>query len=84
MWLNKLKIAIIEKNTDNLNKLMDELPELESQEEINSAITLLAEATALVKGLQDETKFSMIQMKKNIDFLNATQAPRINSLDIKS
>ena len=84
MWLNELKIAIIEKNTDNINKLMDELPELESQKEINSAITLLAEATALVKGLQNETKSSMIQMKKNIDFLNATQAPRTNSLDIKS
>lgn len=84
MWLNKLKIAIIEKNTDNLNKLMNELPELESQKEINSAITLLAEATSLVKGLQDETKSSMIQMKKNIDFLNATQAPHANSLDIKS
>ena len=84
MWLNQLKIAIIEKNIDNLNELMDNLPELENQDEINEAIYLLKEATQLIEGLRDRTQASMIQMKKNITFLEATQQQKDSSLDIKS
>jgi len=49
MWLTKLKIAIVEKNTDNLNKLMDDIPQLEDKKEIEEAIYLLKEASAIVQ-----------------------------------
>jgi hypothetical protein len=84
MWLNQLKIAIIEKNTDKLSELMNNLPKLEKQEEIAQAIYLIKEATFLVQELKDSTAASMTQMKKNIVFLNSTQAPRANKFDIKS
>jgi len=84
MWLNHLKIAIVEKNTDRLNELMDEIPQLERKEDINQAIYLLKEATELVLTLQDETSASMKQMKKNIDFLKSTEHKTSNRLDIKS
>ena len=84
MWLNKLKIAIIEKDMDSLNSLMDELPTLEIKEDVTTAIYLLKEATSLVEALKDDTQNSMIQMKKNINFLKATQAPSIGKLDITS
>ena len=84
MWIKQLKIAIIEKNTDKLNELMENLPQLEKSEDIEQAVYLLKEATSLVQGLKDETQASMIQMKKNRNFLNATQAPRANKFDIKS
>jgi predicted translin family RNA/ssDNA-binding protein len=83
MWLTKLKIAIIEKNTDNLNSLMDEIPELENPKEIEEALYLLQEATTLVTTLRDNTAASMKQLKKNIDFLKSTQAPQENKLDVK-
>jgi len=83
MWLTKLKIAIVEKNIEKLDQLMDDIPELETQKEIDEAIHLLREATSLVEGLKDKTSASMKQMKKNINFLKSTQAPRINKLDIK-
>ena len=84
MWLNHLKIAIVEKNTDRLNELMDEIPQLERKEDINQAIYLLKEATELVLTLQDETSASMKQMKKNIDFLKSTEHKTSNRLDIRS
>lgn len=84
MWLNQLKIAIVEKNTDKLNELMENLPQLESKEEIDSAICLLGEATSLVTSLKDDTQTSMIQMQKNIKFLKATENKRESKFDIKS
>ena len=84
MWLKQLTIAIVEKNIDNINKLMDNLPQLSDKDELDQAIALLKEAENLVQGLKNETESSMIQMKKNIIFLEATQEKAPSRLDIKS
>ncbi len=84
MWLEELKIAIVEKNIKKLSELMDNLPQLENKKDIDSALCLVQEATSLVQGLKDSTEASMKQMKKNILFLNSTQAPSANKFDIKS
>ena len=84
MWLTKLKIAIVEKDTDKLAKLMDNLPELETQEEMNEALYLIREAAELVYTLKDETAYSMKQIKKNLDFLKSTETKSASKLDIKS
>lgn len=84
MWLDKLKIAIIEKNTDNINKLLDETPEFSETKDIDSAMHLIKEALTLVYMLKDETSATMKQLKKHMNFLSATQAPKtISKLDIK-
>jgi hypothetical protein len=83
MWLTKLKIAIVEKNPDALNKLLDEIPQLENQKEIEEAVYLLKEATALMESLRDETKASMKQIKKNLDFLRSNDIPTSKKLDIR-
>ena len=84
MWLNELKIALIEKNIDKINSLMDNLPQLEEKQDVTTAIYLIKEATTLVTGLRDETKASMVQMKKNIDFLNSATANKTSRFDITS
>ncbi len=84
MWLTSLKVAIVERNTDRLNELIDDIPQLEKEEDIKQAIYLLKEATELVQKLQNETSVSMKQMKKNIDFLKSTQHRTSNRLDIRS
>ncbi len=84
MWLTSLKVAIVERNTDRLNELIDDIPQLEKEEDIKQAIYLLKEATELVQKLQNETSVSMKQMKKNIDFLKSTQHRTSNRLDITS
>ena len=68
MWLTNLKIAIVEKDTDKLNKLLDEMPQLKDTNEIQDAMYMLREAFELMYTLKDDTKKSMVQIKKNIDF----------------
>jgi len=84
MWLNKLKIALIEKNLDNLAALMEDIPQLSGKKEMEEALYLIKSATELVESLKEETATSMKKMKKNINFLKATQAPVMGRLDIKS
>lgn len=83
MWLNKLKIAIIEKNTDALAELMDDIPKLTKADEIQEAIYLLDAATELVSTLKDEASVSMKQIKKNLQFLRSTDIPTSSRLDVK-
>jgi hypothetical protein len=83
MWLNKLQIAIIEKDTDKLDELLDDLPEFESQDEMIKASYLLKEALELMYKLKDETSESMKQIKKNLEFLNSTHNGPKNKLDVK-
>ena len=84
MWLHELKIAIVEKDINKLNLLLDDIPQLEKPEETDSALCLLEEASTIVLDLKESTAASMAQMKKNINFLESTQAPSANKFDIKS
>lgn len=84
MWLTKLKIAIVEKDVDAMDKLLDELPELSDAKEIEQAVYLLKEASSIVEGLKDETAESMKQIQKNLNFLRSTDIPTSKKLDIKS
>ncbi|WP_373072024.1 hypothetical protein [Sulfurimonas sp.] len=83
MWVNDLQIAIIEKDTDKLDELLETLPEFKSKEEMEKAAYLLKEALALLYKLKDQTSVSMKQIKKNIDFLNSTHGDVKNKLDVK-
>ncbi len=82
MWLKKLKIAVIQKDTKSLDVLLDDIPTLEDAKEIEEALYLLQEAQKIVQTLKDETASSMLQMKKNIDFLNSATANKTAKFDI--
>ncbi len=82
-WLNKLKIAIIEKKTEEIESLLKETPQLESVEDMKEAQYLFKEAMTLFTTLKDETQASMKQIQKNLSFLRSTQTKPIPSLDIK-
>ena len=84
MWLKQLKIAIIEKDIEKLDTLTEDIPPLNSPEELQEAMALLKEATNLLQGLKNSTAESMAQLKKNISFLKSTQEKRTHKLDIKS
>ncbi len=84
MWLKELQIAIIEKNTENLDKLLDANPKLETTKDIKKAMYLLKEAAKLLYTLKGDTAKTIKQLRKNIHFLDSTQAPSNISLDIKS
>ncbi len=84
MWLNQLKIAIVQKDMELLGSLLEDIPTLEDSKEIETALFLLQEATTLTQQLQDETAASMKQIKKNIEFLNSATADKTAKFDITS
>lgn len=83
MWLNKLKIAVIEKDAVALQKLLSGVPQLKEKKEVEEALYLLKEATLQMQKLRDETLVSMQQMRKNLDFLRATDVRSSKNLDIR-
>ena len=84
MWLNKFKIALAQKDTDSIERLLDEVPNFEDIEDAKKASYLFEEALKLFNTLKDETTSSMKQIKRNIDFINVTSSKPSNTLDIKS
>ena len=84
MWLNELKIAVVQRDAEAVEKLLDNLPKLEDPQEIDQAIHLLAEANKFITTLRDETQTSMQQIQKNIDFLRSGVADKTARFDITS
>lgn len=83
MWIKELKIAIIEKNVDKIDKLLKDIPQLEDSADMEESIYLLEEAANLLKSLQSTTQVAMIKIKKNIDFLRSTEHKHSKRIDIK-
>jgi len=83
MWITKLKIAIIEKNPQALEALMDDIPNLTEKEDMQTAVLLLKEASEFMQTLKGETKTSMIKIQKNLQFLRSTEVNISKKLDIR-
>jgi len=84
MWITKLKIALVQKNIDQIKGLVNEVPKFDDVKDVKEAMYLLKEATELLFTLQGETESSMKQIKKNLDFLKSTAPQQTTKLDIKS
>lgn len=84
MWLNRFKIALIEKNIPELAELLDAMPPFESVAEMEEAAALCKEAEQLLQRLKEETLRVKSQLRKNIEFLRATHSDATAGLDITS
>ena len=84
MWLNQLKVAVVQRDTELLSSLLDDIPTLEDAQDIETALYLLQEATTIMQQLKDETAVSMKQIKKNIDYLNSSVADQKSQFDVTS
>ncbi|MEN4053852.1 MULTISPECIES: hypothetical protein [Sulfurimonas] len=84
MWLNQLKVAIATEDFSLLESLLVDLPHLSDTKEIESALILFAQAKELLEAKKDETKASMQQIKKNINFLKSGVADAPAKFDISS
>jgi len=81
MWIIKFKIALLEKDIDSIDTLLDSVPEFSNREDAEQAMYLIQQGMELVYNLQDDLGKSMRQMKQSINFLgNSMQASggRIN------
>jgi len=84
MWLSKLKSALIMKEVEKISLLLEEKPKDLTAKELEEASFLLREAAKIATSLRDETVKTMKQLKKNIDFLNATESKKVQKFDITS
>jgi len=85
MWLNKLQIAIIEKNTVAISQLVEEMPKFKNINEMKSAASLIKEALKLLHKLKADTATEIQQLKKHKDFLASTDtSTKVQRLDISS
>jgi len=84
VWLNQLKVAVVQRDTELLSSLLDDIPTLEDAQDIETALYLLQEATTIMQQLKDETAVSMKQIKKNIDYLNSSIADQKSQFDVTS
>jgi len=83
VWLNQFKIALIQEESEKLATLLESMPQFETLEEANEASHLLIQAYELIDTLQEETKVSMQQLKKHIDYVASTEEEPKAKLDIK-
>jgi len=84
MWHTKLQIAIIEKDTKAISKLISQMPDFSDIDEMKRASVLIKESLNLLHTLKDETAVAMQQLKKHRDFLNSTHSDQIAKFDITS
>ena len=74
MWLNSLKIAIIEKNPEKIDELLESMPTFDDVKDMESAAYLLKEASILMLTLKDETAESLKKLRKTRKFLDSTHS----------
>lgn len=83
MWLTNFKKAIILKEFETLEQLIDEMPLLDSLPEIEEAAYLLHHAKTLLETEQSATLNALQQLKSTIDYLKATESTPISSINLK-
>ena len=81
MWIKAFKIAIIEENTEEISKLLQEVPTFEKVIDMTEALYLTQEADKLMKRLQEENVSVKNKLQKHINFLKSTQEDPSSSLD---
>lgn len=84
MWINKFKIALIEKDFQSLGKLLEDVPDFSDVKSMKEVSFLMQDAIGLLQNEKSTTAHEMHQIKKTLDFLNASASDTKNNFDIKS
>lgn len=81
-WINSLKIAIITKDTKQIESLMESMPDFSSIEEMKEALYMIKEGIDTLEVIKSKTLLEMQTIKKNIDFLKSSTKEKTNLLDV--
>ncbi len=68
-WINKFKIAIIEESMKDIELLINEVPKLQSKEEMGEALALIGEAIKIFNAKKNETLTIMRKIKEAKKYL---------------
>ncbi|RUM63544.1 MAG: hypothetical protein DSZ05_08580 [Sulfurospirillum sp.] len=71
-WLEKFKISIIEKDFSEIERLLDEMPEIKSINDLRTSVALINEAKKLLAQEQNLLRENMAKIQKSKQFLSQT------------
>lgn len=83
MWLSNFKKALILKEFDTLEELIEVMPPFESLSQMEEAAFLLHHAKILLETEQSTTLNTLQQLKNTIDFLKATENTPASTINLK-
>ncbi len=75
-WLEDFKIAIIEKNFEKIETLLEEMPEIKSIGDLKTSVALINEAKKLLAQEQNQLKENMAKIQKSKKFLQHEEEHR--------
>lgn len=84
MWLNQLKIAIVQEDVELLSKLLDDVPTSLKETELRQAVNLLNQASVILHKLKGEASIQMQKIKQNIHFIKNSQTDKRSSFNINA
>ena len=73
-WLEAFKIAIIEKNFEKIETLLEEMPEIKSIGDLKTSVALINEAKKLLAQEQTQLKEKMGKIQKSKQFLASEES----------
>lgn len=83
IWFTNFKKAIILKEFETLDQLINEMPVMDTLIQMEEATYLLHHAKTLLEVEQSVTRSSIQQLQNTIDFLKATENTPISSFNLK-
>ncbi len=69
-WLEDFKISIIEKDFEKIEKLLEEMPEIKSINDLKTSVALINEAKKLLTHEQRRLRENMAKIQKSKKFLS--------------
>jgi isochorismate hydrolase len=80
MWIDKFKLAVINRDAQKIDELSLEMPDFKNLKEMEEAFYLIQEAQSILLSKKDETLKDMRKLKENINFLkSSTNEKKIKS-----
>lgn len=83
IWLTNFKKAIILKEFETLEQLINEMPIMDTLIQMEEAAYLLHHAKTVLELEQTVTRSSIQQLQNTIDFLKATESTPTSSINLK-
>ncbi len=83
IWFTNFKKAMILKEFETLDQLINEMPIMDTLIQMEEAAYLLHHAKTLLEMEQSVTRSSIQQLQNTIDFLKATENTPISSFNLK-
>ena len=71
-WLEKFKVSIIDKDFSEIERLLEEMPEIKSINDLRTSVALINEAKKLLAQEQNLLRENMAKIQKSKQFLSQT------------